>query len=89
MRETLQRCAKLEHAVAVVFERRLFSTKDCMRPCTESSGMQMTDVPYIYTFIHIPYIARIAVPFMWGSLRLAPITSSITLINWSCFLIYG
>ena len=29
---------------------------------------------YIYTYIHIPYIARIAVPFMWGSLRLAPIT---------------
>ena len=28
---------------------------------------------YIYTYIHIPYIARIAVPFMWGSLRLAPI----------------
>ena len=27
----------------------------------------------IYTYIHIPYIARIAVPFMWGSLRLAPI----------------
>ena len=25
--------------------------------------MRMTDVPYIYTYIHIPYIARIAVPF--------------------------
>ena len=27
----------------------------------------VTVVPYIYTYIHIPYIVRIAVPFMWGS----------------------
>ena len=34
----------------------------------------MTDVPYIHTYI---YIARIAVPFMWGSLRLAPVSALI------------
>ena len=33
----------------------------------------MTDVPYIHIYIYHNYIARIAVPFMWGSLRLAPI----------------
>ena len=46
MREILQRCAKLEHVVAVVFERRRFSTKDCMLPCTVKSmiwsGARMT-----------------------------------------------
>ena len=30
---------------------------------------------HIYAYIHIPYIARIAVPFMWGSLRLTPMMS--------------
>ena len=45
MREILQRCAKLEHAVAVVFERRLFSTKDYMWPCTKSMKRHPDDVP--------------------------------------------
>ena len=69
----LQRCAKLEHAVAVVFERRLFSTKDCMWPCTESMKRHADDGCTIH--IYIPYIARIAIPFMWSSLRLAPINT--------------
>ena len=36
----------------------------------------MMGVPYIHIHIHIhvPHITRIAVPSMWGSLRLAPIT---------------
>ena len=43
-----------------------------MRPCTESTKRRADDGRTIHTYIHIPYIARIAVPFMWGSLRLAP-----------------
>ena len=82
-----QICAKLEHAVAVVFERRLFRTKDCMRPCTKSmkrraaqkiacgpvrtESMKRRADDGRTIRIHIPYIAHIAVPFMWGSLRLA------------------
>ena len=37
------------------------------------SGAWVTDV-------HIPYISRTAVPFMWGSLRLAPMTDDCCLI---------
>ncbi len=48
----LQRCTKLEHAVAVVFEHRLFSTKDCMRPCTESMKRCVDDRRTIHTYIH-------------------------------------
>ena len=57
-REILQRCAKLEHAVAVVFERRLFSTKDCMWPCTESMKRCADDGRTIHIYIHI-YIYHI------------------------------
>ena len=49
-----------------------------MDGCPLGLGLVVEDKPtefsyiHIYTYIHIPYIARIAVPFMWGSLRLAP-----------------
>ena len=65
--EILQRCAKLEHAVAVVFERGLFSTKDCMRPCTESMKRRADDVRVESGHARL---ARIALPFMWGSPQL-------------------
>ena len=71
----LQRCAKLEHAVAVVFERRLnFSAQKiaCGPVRTESMKRRAEDGRTIYTYTYT-YIARIAVPFMWGSLRFAPI----------------
>ena len=51
-REILQRCANLEQAGAVVFERRLFSTKDCMRPCTESMKWHADDGHIIIYIIY-------------------------------------
>ena len=65
----MQRCAKLEHTVAVIFEHTDFSVQNIACGPVGTTMKQRADdrrdVPYIY-------IADIEVPFMWGSLRLAP-----------------
>ena len=48
----MQRCAKLEHAVTVVFECGLFSTKDCMWPYTESMKRRVDDGRTIHIYIY-------------------------------------
>ena len=65
-REILQRCTKLEYAVAVVFECRLFSTKDCMRPCTESMKRRTDEGRTIH--IYILYIIIIYIYYILHAL---------------------